>query len=73
MTITITYIDVLFVLYSFVIGFGLGAGIFGWMFYRERKRLIYTIKTSTEIIARIGSICDELISRIQMLMEEKKN
>jgi hypothetical protein len=73
MTITITYIDVLFVLYSFVIGFSLGTGIFGWMFYRERKRLLHTVKTSTEIVARIGSICDELINRIQMLMEEKNS
>lgn len=71
MTITIDYPIILSLLYGFVLGFATGAAVFGFLFYRERKRLVHTIRVSSEITARIGSICDDLVKRMQLILEER--
>lgn len=67
MVVTISYPIILITVWTFVLGFAVGALIFGLLFYRERKRLLYTIKTSSEITARMSAICDDLIERISEL------
>lgn len=72
MTLIIDYPIVMVSIWAFAFGFGIGALIFGVLFYRERKRLMYTIRVSSEITARISSICDDLILRVEHLRDCEK-
>lgn len=70
MIITLNYPEVLLILWSFILGFVLGAGVFASFFYRERKRMMGSIKNAQDVTIHLSEICDNLVHRINLFMEE---
>ena len=70
MILTIDYPEVILVIWSFILGFVLGAGLFAGFFYRERKRMMKAINTSSQVNEKLSYICDDLINRVNLLSED---